>query len=62
MQYINNLNVKQQGPMIGNRKLFEFLLNPMKQFDKNVSERDIQQLISSITNATNLFIAGALDP
>lgn len=57
VQHINGLNIKQQEPMVENQKL---CINMMK-FDENVSEKDIQQLITTITNASNLLIASVLE-
>lgn len=57
LQYVNGLNIKQQGPMVENQ---EVCIKLMK-FDENVSEKDIQQLITTITNASNLLIASVLD-
>lgn len=57
VQYVNGLNIKQQGPMVENQKLCIKLM----KFDKSVSEKDIQKLIITITNASNLLIASALD-
>lgn len=57
LQYVNNLNIKQQGPMVENQKICITLM----EFDENVSEKDIQKLITTITNASNLLVASALD-
>lgn len=57
LQYVNELNIKQQGPMVENQKVCIKLM----KFDENVSEKDIQQLITTITNVSNLLIASVLD-